>query len=148
MHGYNHTAGINILGECLPAGSNFVELSDELDNKGLPKPRIHFSAGSNEQLLTRHAEALMRRIWATAGASDVWSYQRFAHTIGTCRMGTNPLNAVVNADGRSFDVPNLYISDNSTFPSSLAANPALTIMALALRTADRFLMKKADLFHG
>ena len=36
-------------------------------------------------------------------------------------------------------MPNLYISDNSTFPSALGANPALTIMALALRTADRFL---------
>ncbi|MCY1640673.1 hypothetical protein OVA30_00890 [Methylorubrum sp. SL192] len=31
------------------------------------------------------------------------------------------------------------MSDGSTFPSSLAANPALTIMALALRTAERFL---------
>ena len=148
MQGYNHTAGVNILGECLPSASNFVELSSELDARGLPKPRIHFSAGVNEQRLSCHAEALMRRIWAAAGASDVWSFKRFAHIMGTCRMGTNPASAVVNADGQSFDVPNLYISDNSTFPSALAANPALTIMALALRTADRFLAQKAGLKHG
>lgn len=55
---------------------------------------------------------------------------------------------MVNADGLSFDVPNLYISDNSTFPSALAANPALTIMALALRTADRFLDQKAGPCRG
>ena len=143
MRGYNHTAGINILGECLPAPGNFLELSDELDSHGLPKPRIHFTAGHNEQRLSAHAETLMRAIWGAAGASDVWSFQRHAHTIGTCRMGQAAADAVVNADGRAFDVPNLYVSDNSTFPSALAANPALTIMALALRTADRFLAQLA-----
>ena len=81
----------------------------------------------------------MRGVWAAAGGADLWVTRRSAHTIGTCRMGTNPDTAVVGPDGRAFDVPNLYVSDNSTFPSSLAANPALTIMAIALRTADRFL---------
>jgi len=54
-------------------------------------------------------------------------------------MGTDGDAAVVDPNGRSFDVPNLLICDNSIFPSALAANPALTIMALSLRTADRFL---------
>ena len=89
--------------------------------------------------MTTHAEALMRAIWDRAGARDVWSYQRYAHTIGTCRMGPQAPDSVVDQDGRVWDVPNLIISDNSTFPSSLSVNPALTIMALALRTADRFL---------
>jgi choline dehydrogenase-like flavoprotein len=57
-------------------------------------------------------------------------------------MGADSSAAVVDRDGRSFDVPNLYVSDASTFPSALAANPALTIMALALRTADRFLERR------
>jgi choline dehydrogenase-like flavoprotein len=60
-------------------------------------------------------------------------------------MGNDGDNAVVNADGQSFDIPNLYISDNSTFPSALSVNPALTIMALALRTADRFLSNRKRL---
>ncbi|RYY51816.1 MAG: hypothetical protein EOO24_66220, partial [Comamonadaceae bacterium] len=37
------------------------------------------------------------------------------------------------------DIDNLWICDNSVFPSALVANPALTIMALSLRTAERFL---------
>jgi choline dehydrogenase-like flavoprotein len=45
----------------------------------------------------------------------------------------------VDGDGRSFDVPNLWICDNSVFPSALPANPALTIISLALRTAQAFL---------
>ena len=139
MQGYNHTAGINILGDCLPSPDNFLELSDEKDARGLPKPRVHFTAGENEKKMTAHADALMRAIWAEAGGRDLWSFPRSAHTIGTCRMGRDARTAVVDPDGRSFDVPNLYISDNSTFPSALSANPALTIMALSLRTADRFL---------
>lgn len=141
MRGYNHTAGINILGECLPSAHNYVELSDELDARGLPKPRVHFSNGENERRMNAHAEKLMREVWATAGARDIWAYPRNAHIIGTCRMGTEAENAVVNPDGRAFDVPNLYIADNSIFPSALSCNPALTIMALSLRTADLFLRR-------
>ena len=139
MAGYNHVAGINILGDCLPYGHNYLELSDEPDVRGLPKPRIHFTFGDNERRMTEHAEALMRSIWAAAGAHDIWAFPRAAHTIGTARMGTDPASSVVDSWGRAHDLKNLYISDNSTFPSALAANPALTIMALSLRTADRML---------
>ena len=139
MRGYNHTAGINILGDCLPYADNFLELSDEPDARGLPKPRIHFTFGENENRLTAHSEKIMREIWSVAGAGDMWSYNRSAHTIGTCRMGDNAQKAVVNSEGQSFDIPNLFIADNSIFPSALSANPALTIMALSLRIADCFL---------
>ena len=81
----------------------------------------------------------MRRILQAVGGTDLWSSQRTAHTIGTCRMGTDAATSVVNPVGRSWDVDNLYLGDNSVFPTSLAANPALTIMALSLRTADAFL---------
>ncbi|MGI8747906.1 MAG: GMC family oxidoreductase, partial [Deinococcus sp.] len=139
MRAYTHTAGINVLGECLPHDHNFLELSDELDERGLPKPRVHFSWGENERRMRLHAEHLMREIWTAAGGRNLWSFNRSAHTIGTARMGHDPGSSVVNAYGRCHDLNNLYVSDNSTFPSSLSANPALTIMALSLRTADRFL---------
>ncbi len=142
MTDYNHTAGINILGECLPHKHNFMELSDEKDARGLPKPRVYFSHGDNEKKMTAHAEKLMREIWTEAGARKMWTFQRNAHIIGTCRMGNDPADSVVDENCRSFDVPNLYICDNSVFPSSLAVNSALTIMALALRTADKFLQNR------
>ena len=139
---YNHVAGINILGDCLPYDSNYMELSDEKDGRGIPKPRVHFTNGENEHRMTAHADKIMRQIWEAAGAKNIWAYQRNAHIIGTCRMGHDGDSNVVNADGQSFDVPNLFISDNSTFPSALAVNPALTIMALSLRTADQFLANR------
>jgi choline dehydrogenase-like flavoprotein len=139
MRQYNHIAGINILGDCLPHEDNFLELAEEKDARGLPKPRLHFTYHENEIRMNRHAEQLMRRIWETAGATDIWAFPRSTHVIGTARMGLSGDDAVVNVDGRAFDVPNLYICDNSVFPSALSVNPTLTIMALSLRIADKFL---------
>jgi choline dehydrogenase-like flavoprotein len=136
---YNHVAGIGINGECLPSPDNYLELSDEVDDRGFKKPRIHFSYGPNETAISHHAEHLMTSLWRQAGAKDIWTLPRAAHTVGTCRMGPSAQTAVVDHVGRSFDVKNLWICDNSVFPSCLSANPALTIMALSLRTADAFL---------
>lgn len=141
MREYNHIAGIDVLGECLPIPNNRVELADEVDTRGLPKPLVTFTAGANERALEAHAENLIRAIWDAAGASDVWAFPRFAHTIGTCRMGSDPQSSVVDDSGRSHTVPNLTISDNSTFPSALSVNPTLTIAALSLRTADKHLAR-------
>jgi len=138
---YDHVAGINVLGDCLPSAANFLELSDERDPRGLPKPRVHFSAGPNEERMAAHAERTMRAIWQAAGAREPWAFDRYAHVIGTCRMGVDDGSAVVDADGRSFEVPGLFVCDNSVFPSALSVNPALTIMALSLRTADRFIAR-------
>jgi choline dehydrogenase-like flavoprotein len=136
---YNYVAGIGINGDCLPSSKNFMELSDEKDSSGLPKPRVHFSYNANESAMKEHASKLLTAAWDSAGATDCWTLQRSAHVIGTCRMGEAARDSVVNADGRSHEIENLWICDNSVFPSALAANPALTIMALALRTSQKFL---------
>lgn len=141
MRRYNRMAGINMMGECLPHDGNFLELAAEKDSRGLPKPRIHFTMGENERRLNAHAEKVMRTIWKAAGGRDVWPYPRTAHVLGTCRMGNDAAAAVVDSDGCAFDVPNLTICDCSVFPSALSANPSLTLMALSLRTADRFLQR-------
>lgn len=136
---YNHLAGIGINGETLPCDANVLTLSDEVDARGMRKAQIDFGYSTNEERLNAHATKVMRDLWEAAGAEDIWVLERVAHTIGTCRMGHDGDTAVVDPFGRSFEIDNLWISDGSTFPSSLAANPALTIMALGLRSADRFL---------
>ena len=141
MEDFEHVAGINILGECLPSEDNRLTLSAEPDARGLPKPLISFRNGPNEEALSAHGERLMRAVFAAAGAREVWRFPRNAHTLGGCRMGASGDRAVVDADCRSFTTPNLWVCDNSVFPSALSVNPALTQMALSLRTADRFLAR-------
>jgi choline dehydrogenase-like flavoprotein len=62
-----------------------------------------------------------------------------AHQAGTCRMGSDPADSVVNADCRAHELDNLYVVDTSVFPSIGAVNPALTAMANSLRVGDHLL---------
>ena len=51
-------------------------------------------------------------------------------------MSERPHDGVVNAFGQAHDVPNLFVSDGSQFTTGAAANPTLTIVALAIRQAE------------
>jgi choline dehydrogenase-like flavoprotein len=59
------------------------------------------------------------------------------HHIGTTRMAGDPRRGVTDGWGRVHGLPNLHITGSSLFPTASWANPTLTILALALRTADR-----------
>ena len=58
------------------------------------------------------------------------------HHIGTTRMGEDPATSVVDPNCRVHGVDNLLVSSAATFPTSSQANPTLTLVALALRTAE------------
>lgn len=60
-----------------------------------------------------------------------------AHQVGTCRFGSDPRSSVLDPDCRAHELDNLYVADGSFFPSIGAVNPTLTIVANALRVADR-----------
>lgn len=55
--------------------------------------------------------------------------------MGGCRMGDDPETSVANSDGRTWEIPNLWICDGSLVPTSSGVNPSLTIQALACRMA-------------
>ena len=62
-----------------------------------------------------------------------------AHQNGTIRFGRDPRTSALDPNCRAHEVDNLYVVDASFFPSSGAVNPALTIMANALRVGDHLL---------
>ena len=134
---YNHWAGLKIVGEVLPQERNQVTLADEKDEFGLPVARVTFSYCDNDKKLYEHAVRFMTRSMQAVGARDIWSLEDTAHLGGTCRMGFSPRDSVVNADGRSWDIPNLWVCDGSTMPTVGGVNPSLTIQAVACRTGDR-----------
>jgi hypothetical protein len=76
--------------------------------------------------------AKLRRMRLGGGDFDVSAF----HPLGTCRMGTDPARSCVGPDGEAHDVAGLFVADGSTLPSSLGANPQMTIMAFGLRTAE------------
>ena len=60
-----------------------------------------------------------------------------AHQNGTIRFGHDPKTSALDANCKAHEVDNLYVVDASFFPSSGAVNPALTIMANALRVGEQ-----------
>jgi choline dehydrogenase-like flavoprotein len=147
MTRYNHMAGLKIVGEVEPAEHNRVEVVDEVDDLGLPIPKVTFSYSENDRKLIRHAVTFMRCALEAAGARQAWTEEDSAHLMGGCRMGFTPRDSVTNADGRTWDIPNLWICDGSLFPTGGGANPSLTIMAIACRIGDRIaaMARRGDL---
>jgi choline dehydrogenase-like flavoprotein len=134
---YVHWACLGALCEFLPQADNRVTLDDERDRYGLRVARVAYSQGDNDRQLMKAARDVMERILHAAGADEVITMNRYAHLVGGARMAADEQHGVVDRDGRSFAVPNLYITDGSVLPTQGSANPALTIMALAARAADR-----------
>ncbi len=138
MQRYNHMAGLKMVGECLPQEANRVTLADETDQYGLKIPRITYSYCDNDRRMIRHALGFMRQHLAASGVEEIFEEtDDTCHLNGTARMGFTPEDSVVDADCRSWDVPNLWICDGSVFPTVGGVNPSLTIQAIACRTADR-----------
>jgi len=64
-----------------------------------------------------------------------------AHQNGTIRFGHDAKTSALDVNCKTHDVDNLYVVDGSFFPSSAAVNPALTIIANALRVGDHLLQR-------
>jgi choline dehydrogenase-like flavoprotein len=142
MRDYNHWTTVGSLNELLPHPDNRVTLADETDELGLPVARYDHSLGENDRANMDFSIRLIGDILRAAGAQDTLTIRRYAHLIGGARMGTRPEESVVDADHRVWGVPNLLVADGSVCPTQGAANPALTIMALASRLAERLAAKR------
>jgi choline dehydrogenase-like flavoprotein len=59
-------------------------------------------------------------------------------------MGSDPETSVIDSDHRVWETPNLFVCDGSVMPTQGSANPALTIMALASRLAERLTSKRVQ----
>jgi choline dehydrogenase-like flavoprotein len=66
-----------------------------------------------------------------------------AHIMGTCRISATKEDGVIDKNGQSHDIKNLFIADASVFPSPIGLNPMETIMALATKTCAHIVENKS-----
>ena len=90
----------------------------------------------------RHLAPQIARILKRAGALHCLFYKKIsheyvAHQCGTLRFGRDPSQAVLDPDCRMFSNPDVFAVDGSFLPTSLGVGPGLTIMANALRVANK-----------
>jgi choline dehydrogenase-like flavoprotein len=112
------------------------------DRWGIPVARL---SGTTHMETVRTAAFMFERAreWLQAsGATRVWGQppglylSAGQHQAGTCRMGDDPHTSVVDPWGRVHGHDNLFVADGSVHVTNGGFNPVLTIMALALRTAE------------
>ena len=136
MDGYERTAGMWIVGEDMPQETNRVTLNhDQADQHGLPVPHVHFDDHPNDVAMREHGWKQGSAMYEACGATASQRTPPYpsTHNLGTLRMSAKAQDGVVNAHGQAHDVPNLFVSDGSQFTTGAAANPTLTIVALAIR---------------
>ncbi len=148
MMDYNHWAGFGLLGEILAHADNRVQVAAEKDRFGLPVAKVTFNLHENDKKLIEFGKNKTMEVMAAAGAKEVVQESRYAHLVGGCRMGSNPDCSVVDQFGRTHDIANLFVCDGSILPTQGSANPGLTIMALAARTADYLITQGARVFQS
>lgn len=142
--------------ESLPLSSSRVTLSDLKDKLGVPRPKIAYDL--SPYTLDGFAESVdvAAQMFALLGVKPGdnytsvdktapgyfsykgkdYQYRGAGHVIGTYCMGSDAKSSVVDANSRSHDHGNLYLTGSGTFPTTGTANPTLTVAALSLRTAD------------
>ena len=129
-------------------GVDWLAMSEDLphpDNRVMVdaqgRIRLHYQPNNvtAHRALVDETRRLLRRL-------GFWKVMAHSHRRGTprtsaarCVFGTDPRHSVLDPFCRAHDVDNLFVVDASFFPSSAAVNPALTIVAQALRVADHLI---------
>lgn len=141
IENYTNLAGAFVTGEDPPEASNRISFHDtEKDQYGLPVPILEYRSHPNSVAMHEHSAKMSRNIYDSLGAKRFIAIAQGGggcHNMGVARMSSKPADGVTDRWGRVHDIPNLFVSDGSAFTSSAAANPTLTIVALAIRQADQ-----------
>lgn len=130
--------------EQVPTPLNRIELAEECDSQGIPRVSIHWRLTSGDiesgrasfNLLQKKVEAIdIARLHVDPAALENQLHAAHpigGHHLGTTRMGHRAEHSVVDRHLRVHGVSNLRIAAASVFPTTGAANPTLSLLALAL----------------
>ncbi|MEO6697882.1 MAG: GMC family oxidoreductase [Paraperlucidibaca sp.] len=116
-------------------------LADGIRRAYLAMAEMQFAAGAKQVRMMQMATPAYQS-WAQAKAAIAdFSIEKFrtglgsAHLMGGCAMGEDPRTSVVNSEGQHHQLESLSIMDGSVFPTSIGANPQLSIYGLVTRNA-------------
>ncbi len=139
-----HWYDIRLHSEASVGPEKYVILADKRDRFGDPFAKVEYSLNDFDRATYDYAMGLLNRIAEATDAKEVRAaslgdFHSTAHHHGTCRMGTDPDNSVTDSFGQVHGISNLFVLGGSQFVGSGAVNPTLTMVALALRSADYLL---------
>jgi choline dehydrogenase-like flavoprotein len=133
--------------EQAPDPENRITLGRERDPFDVPRAELHWRWRPADERSRQRVRATFAGALEAAGVGVVRLGEGTVdpnahHHAGTTRMHADPALGVVNADCRMHELENVHIAGASVFPTAGFANPALTIIALALRLADHLDLRR------
>lgn len=139
-----YTRSVEVAGHTtsLAVESNNVTLDPEVkDRWGRPALRVTYRDHDDDLKIMQFFLDRSVELLEAAGAREIWSnpvrpQTVGAHLLGTCRMGDDPRESVVDRYHRSHDVPNLFLCDGGSMVTSGRGQPTMTIQALAFRAGE------------
>lgn len=138
---YKKQLAIAIICDDLPQVENQVSLSQACDKHGTPGVKINYQVSQNTMSMMKDGMSKAKEVLKLAGAKKTYAYGPVRntgwHLMGTCKMGHDAHDSVVNSQGKTHDVDNLYVVDSSCFVTGSCVNPANTIQSLALYLTDQ-----------
>ena len=123
----------------VPAGKQLCDASPDRERSvRLPIPNVHFDDHANDIAMRNHAYKRGAMVYDAVGATRIIRVPPgpSSHNLGTCRQSARREDGVCNKWGQAHARQKPLFSDGSQFTTSAAANPTLTIVALAIRQAD------------
>ena len=139
------TARVRGYYDVLPDRDSKLTLESGRTNRfGDPMPQVAFKDAPESAALREWQEEELRNLFrrmAKAGGGSILRMENSnndlgqEHPTGGCRMGTDPMNSVVDAEGRAHDHENLWVAGAPTQPTASCCNGTLTFAAVGLRTA-------------
>lgn len=144
---YGARIGFTQRGEMIPNAQSYCEIDTDVKDKfGIPVLKFSFAWSEHELKQVTHFQNAMKALIDKLGgtlvsqpaepAKAISKGGEIIHEVGTCRMGADAKTSVVNQFGKTWDVDNLYLTDGSVFASKAHKNPTITILMLAMRSAD------------
>lgn len=127
--------------ETIPGPDKYIDLSGPHDRFGDPFAAMTYKLNDFDHATYQQAGKIAERI-ATAVGATAWmppigQFWSGHHHLGTCRMGQDMRDSVVDSFGAVHETPGLYICGGSTFTTVTPLQPTLTMVALAIRSARR-----------
>jgi choline dehydrogenase-like flavoprotein len=128
--------------EQTPNRQSRITLDTARDAYGVPRPRLDWRIADRDLAAIQTWSEVLRDGLADSGDGRYephsWRERIVGgpHHMGTTRMSRSSGEGVVDGNGRTHDLDNLYIAGSSVFTTGGYANPSLTVLALTLRLAE------------
>ncbi len=149
VRSYPNTVALRYVGEQVPNPDSRVTLTDRLDRLGMPIARLDWQFSELDHRTFRGMRDLLAQEFGRLNLGRLQPFEEDPpqwadggwHHMGTTRMSDDPVDGVVDRNGRVHSVGNLYIAGSSIFSTGDHGAPTLNIVALALRLADHLKAK-------